>query len=84
MKKELFRKYAKALLVGLLRALQGTVAMATLALGVVASFCVTQESGYLAVGMFLVALLIFAGGLVQLYNFGRNIAGGNKKGEQKK
>ena len=84
MKKELFRKYAKTLLVGLLRALQGTAATATLAVGVVVGISVTQESGYLAVGLFVAALLFVVCGLVQFYNCGRNIADGNKKGEKKK
>lgn len=84
MKKELFRKHAKTLLVGLLRSLHGTVATATLAFGVVLCIDIPQASGYVAVGMFTAAMLIATGGLLLAYNCGRNIAGGNKKGEKKK
>lgn len=84
MKKELIRKHAKTLLVGLLRALQGTAATATLALGVALCIGIPQASGYIAVGLFVAAMLIAAGGLLQAYNCGRNIAGSKKKGEHKK
>lgn len=84
MKKEQFRKYAKALIVGLLRALQGTAATATLAFGVVLCIEIPQASGFIAVGLFVAALLFVACGLMQAYNCGCNFAGGNKKGEKKK
>lgn len=84
MKKELILKHAKTLLVGLLRALQGTVAMATLAFGVVLCIEIPHASGFVAVGLFVAALLFAACGLLQFYNCGRNIASGNKKGEKKK
>ena len=84
MKKEQILKHAKTLLIGLLRALQGTVAMATLAFGVVLCIEIPQAGGYIAVGLFVAALLIIFGGAMQLYNCGRNITSGNKKGEKKK
>lgn len=84
MKKELIRKYVKTLLVGLLRALQGTAATATLAFGVVLCIEIPQASGFAAVGLFVAALLFVACGLLQFYNCGHYIADGKKKGEKKK
>ena len=84
MKKELIRKHAKTLLVGLLRALQGTAATATLAFGVVLCIEVPQASGFVAVGLFAAAMLIAASGLLLAYNCGNNFAGSNKKGGHKK
>ena len=84
MKKELFRRYARTFLVGILRSVLGTVAIATLTFGVIVCFYVTQESGYAAVGLFVAALLFIVCGLMQLYNCGNNITCGNKKGEHKK
>ena len=76
MNKELIRKHAGILLGGLLHALKGTLAIATLALGIFIFYCVTQESGYLAVGLFVAALLIVAGALLQFYLCGRDTTGG--------
>ena len=76
MKKELIRKHASILLGGLLHGLKGTAATATLALGIFVFFCVTQESGYLAVGLFVAALLVVACGLLQFYLCGRDMTGG--------
>lgn len=76
MKKELIRKHAKILLCGLLHALKGITATATLALGGFIFYCVTQESGYLAVGLFVAALPIVACGLLQFYNCGLDMTGG--------
>lgn len=76
MKKELIRKNASILLCGLLHALKGTIATATLGLGICIFFCVTQESGYLAVGLFVAALLMVACGLAQFYLCGRDMTGG--------
>ena len=76
MNKELIRKHASILLGGLLLALKGTLATATLALGIFVFFCVTQEGGYLAVGLFVAALLIVAGALLQFYLCGRDMTGG--------
>ena len=76
MKKEQVRKYASILLVGLLYALRGAVATATLALGILTFFYVNQERGYIAVGLFVVALLIVTLGLIQFYKCGRDMTGG--------
>ena len=76
MKNEMIRKHVNILLGGLLHGLKGTIATATLALGGFILYCVTQESGYLAVGLFVAALLIVASGLVLFYLCGRDMTGG--------
>ena len=76
MKKELIRKHAKVLLGGILHSLKGTAATIVLALGGVACYCVTQESGYIAVGLFVAALLIIAGAIALFYNMGRDVTDG--------
>lgn len=76
MKNELVRKHASILLGGLLYALKGTIATATLALGILTFFYVKQERGYIAVGLFVVAFLIVTLGLIQFYKCGRDMAGG--------
>lgn len=76
MKKEMIRKYATTMLCGLLHALKGTLATATLALSGFVFYCVTQVNGYLAVGLFVAALLIATGGLLQFYLCGRAVTGG--------
>lgn len=76
MKKEQIRKHANILLGGLLHALKGAASLLTLALGVVACCCVAMERGYLAVGLFVAGLLISAGGLLLIYNCGRDMTGG--------
>ena len=76
MKKGLIRKHAKILFSGLLHGLKSTAATAVLALGGFTFYCVTQESGYLAVGLFVAALLIVVGGLLLFYNCGCDMTGG--------
>lgn len=76
MKKELIRKHASILLFGLLHALKGTIATAMLAFGIFVFFCVTHESGYIAVGLFVAALLLVAGGLLTFYNCGHDMTCG--------
>lgn len=76
MKNELIRTHAKILLGGLLHGLKGTLATATLALGCFIFYCVTQERGYLAVGLFVAASLTVTAGLLQFYFCGRDMMGG--------
>lgn len=76
MKKEMFRKFMKTMLVGTLHALKGTLAVATLATGVVLGCFVPSVNGYLAVGLFAAALLFVAAAVLQFYRCGCDVSKG--------
>lgn len=76
MKKAIIRKHSLVLLAGFLHALKSTLAVAFLAAVVVLLCSVQIESGYLAVGKFIAALLAFCVSVLLFYNCGRDIAGG--------
>lgn len=59
MKKDMFRKCMKVLLVGTLHALKGTLAVVCFAGGIALCCCVAKVNGYAAVGLFAAALLCF-------------------------
>lgn len=76
MKKEMFRMFMKTLLKGTLRALQGTLAVATLAAGIVTGCFVPSVDGYLAVALFAVALLFVVAAVLQFSRCGCDMGKG--------
>ena len=76
MKKELIRKHASILLGGLLHSLKCTAAVALLAGAVVLFCCVPIESGYLAVGKFVAALLAIGISAALFYSCGKDMLHG--------
>ena len=76
MKKELIKKYLLILLAGFLHSLKCALAFSMLA-AVVVLFCSVQaESGYLAVGKFIAALLSIVIAALLFYSCGRDMTGG--------
>lgn len=59
MKKENIRKFLAVMLAGIIHSLKSTIAVTLLAGGILLLTCVPVESGYIAVGKFIGALLVF-------------------------
>ena len=76
MKKERILRHLKVLLAGTLHALKGTLAVATLAAGIALGCFVPSVNGYLAVGLFVAALLFVVAAVLQFYRCGRDMCKG--------
>lgn len=76
MKKTIIRNILTTLLAGFLHALKSTLAVATLAAAVALFCCVPIEGGYLAVGMFIAALLAVAIAGMLFYSCGYDMQKG--------
>ena len=76
MRKEQIKKHSLILLAGILISLKSALALTMLA-AVVALFCSVQiESGYLAVGKFIAALLAIVIAALLFYSCGRDLLKG--------
>ncbi len=76
MKNENIRKHLGILLVGILSALKGTLAVALLAGAVALFFCIPIDVGYLAVGKFMGGILVTVVAFVVFYWCGRDLVKG--------